>query len=376
MKRFWLNLHRWAGLKLFILLSFVLITGTLATVSHEIDWLIDPARKVSPAAAPAIQDWDGLVETVQASRPDWSIDWIAAPLDPWHAVEVVGVNAEGERRRLLIHPGTLEVLGERGWFNAQRLFRDAHRRLMIFNIWGIVLVSSLSILMILSLISGLYLYKKFWRGFFKKPRMRNARTFWGDMHRLGGVWSIWFIFVIALTSVWYLVEALGNVSGIRVAPHAEQAPPTSLVQATAPTGGVSYNELADRARKAIENYRITALHPPKFAGEPIVFHGHANAILVRARANKVAYDTTNGNMTALVKGETLSPLQRVSEMADPLHFGTFGGFWTKMLYLVFGVILSGMSLSGVYTFSKRIRHADEKARERAANAAPPLKAAA
>ncbi len=41
MKRVWLDLHRWVGLKLSILLSFVLITGTLATVSHEIDWLLD-----------------------------------------------------------------------------------------------------------------------------------------------------------------------------------------------------------------------------------------------------------------------------------------------------------------------------------------------
>ena len=374
MKRVWLNLHRWVGLKLFILLSFVLITGALATVSHEIDWLIDPARKVSPASAPAIQDWDGLMETVHTSRPDWSIDWIAAPLDPWHAVEVVGVNAEGERRRLLIHPGTLEILGERGWFNAQRLFRDAHRRLMIFNVWGIVLVSSLSILMVLSLISGLYLYKKFWRGFFKKPRTRDARTFWGDMHRLGGVWSIWFIFVIALTSVWYLVEALGNATGIRVGPHAAQTPPAAFAQA--PPGGVSYNELAERARQAIENYRITALYPPKFAGESIVFHGHANAILVRARANSVSFDSATGDMTALVKGETLTPVQRVSEMADPLHFGTFGGFWTKMLYFVFGVILSAMSLSGVYIYSKPIRNADDKARIKTACQSPPLKAAA
>lgn len=196
-KRVWLDLHRWVGLKLFILLSFVLITGALATVSHEIDWLIDPARKVSPAAAPEVQNWDGLAGAVRDARPGWAIEWIAAPLDPWHAAEVVGVTPEGEMRRLLIHPGTLEVQGDRPWFNAQRLFRDAHRRLMIFNIWGIVLVSSLSILMILSLVSGLFLYKKFWRGFFRKPRTRDARTFWGDMHRLGGVWSLWFVAVIA-----------------------------------------------------------------------------------------------------------------------------------------------------------------------------------
>ena len=370
MKRVWLDLHRWVGLKLFILLSFVLITGALATVSHEIDWLIDPARRVAPSAAPDAQNWDGLVAAVRDARPDWSIQWIAAPLDPWHAAEAVGVTSEGEFRRLLIHPGTLEIQGERGWFNAQRLFRDAHRRLMIFNVWGVVLVSSLSILLVLSLISGLFVYKKFWKGFFRKPRTRDARTFWGDMHRLGGVWSLWFVAVIALTSLWYLVEALGSAAGQRVAGFAPLDPPIDHVSPTLDRDAISYSELAERARAAMENYRITALHPPKFAGDPIRFHGHSVAILVRERANQVIFDPVTGDMTGLVKGETLSPMQRISEMADPLHFGTFGGFWTKMLYFFFGVVLSGMSLSGVYIFSKRIRNAEAKAATKAGR--PPV----
>jgi len=72
----------------------------------------------------------------------------------------------------------------------------------------------------------------------------------------------------------------------------------------------------------------------------------------------------------------LSPMQRISEMADPLHFGTFGGFWTKILYFVFGVILSGLSLSGVYVFSARIRNASMKAGARTHSTAAALEAAA
>ncbi len=150
-------------------------------------------------------DWQGLFDAARAARPGWAIDWISAPIDPWHAVEVVGRTEGGTLRRLLIHPATHEIQGERPWFNAQRLFRDTHRRLMIFNVWGIITVSSLAVLLLLSLLSGLFVYKKFWRGFFKRPRTRDARTFWGDVHRLGGVWSIWFIVVIALTSLWYLI---------------------------------------------------------------------------------------------------------------------------------------------------------------------------
>lgn len=52
--------------------------------------------------------------------------------------------------------------------------------------------------------------QKFWKGFFK-PTLRfrhGARIFWGDFHRLSGIWSIWFIAVISVTGTWFLIEAL------------------------------------------------------------------------------------------------------------------------------------------------------------------------
>ena len=41
-------------------------------------------------------------------------------------------------------------------------------------------------------------------------------------------------------------------------------------------------------------------------------------------------------------------------MADPLHFGTFGGYWTKVTWFVFGVGLTALSLSGVVIYGLRI----------------------
>ena len=382
MKRVWLDFHRWVGLKLSILMSFVLITGTLATVSHEIDWLLDPGRRVLPTVTVDQYDWQGMVDAAREARPDWSLEWIAAPIDPWFAAEAVGLTADGERRRLLIHPATLAVQGEAGWFNAQRLFREAHRRLMIFHPAGIALVSALSILLILSFVSGLFLYKKFWRGFFRKPRTRDSRTLWGDLHRLGGVWSLWFIVVIALTSVWYLVEVVSAMAGARIGGLPDPSPPPAVAravdaigQATGQTTGetaVSLTALSLTAREVIPGYRVQMVHLPRFAGDPVMFHGQASAILVRRRANQVHFDPRTGAMLAFIDAQTLGTTQRIAEMADPLHFGTFGGIWTKLLYFVFGVILSAMSLSGIYIFSARIRKAQQgrQAPVRAAAVAP------
>ncbi|MEM9287658.1 MAG: PepSY-associated TM helix domain-containing protein [Pseudomonadota bacterium] len=348
MKGRWLSLHRWVGLKLSILISFVMITGTFAVISHEIDWLIDSGRRVSVSEAPEHLDWQGLHDAARSARPEWAFTSLIAPIDPWHAAEVWGYNSNGEIRRLLFHPATFEFRGERAWFNAQRLFRDAHRRLMIPTFHGVVIVSTLSILLAISIVSGLYVYKKFWRGFFKKPRTRDARTLWGDLHRLGGIWSLWFTVIIALTGLFYLAESLG-ARAARFDIKAPQSEPAPLVG--------SLTEYASRAKQHLPDYDIALVGLPAFAGRPIEFYGQSKAILVRDRANRVHFDSQTGAVVGVFDGRDATAWQRVSEAADPLHFGTFGGIWTKLLYFVFGAILSALSLSGVYIYSARIRKA-------------------
>jgi len=363
MRRRWLDIHRWVGLKLSILLSFVLITGTFATLSHEIDWLLEPARRVDPATVSGPpHDWEGMYRAIRAAYPDWAIHWLSAPEAPWFAAEAVGYTPLGERRRIYIHPGTLEVQGEGSWINAQRILRDSHRRLMIFNAGGIILVSSLGILLLISLVTGLVVYRKFWRGFFKKPRTRDARTFWGDLHRLGGVWSIWFVFLMGITALYYLVEA----AGLRPAPLPVEERPDIRAQAT--PDGVSISAMADAAGAALPGFTITSIWPPHAAGEPWVFQGQTDTVLVRERANQVRIDPASGEVAGVVDSENLGAWQRVGEAADPLHFGDFAGLWLKLVYFVFGLILSGMALSGVYIYSKRIREAARKADDRRTSA--------
>ena len=65
-------------------------------------------------------------------------------------------------------------------------------------------------LLLITLVTSFVVYKKWWRGFTKPLRKRDARTWWGDFHRLAGVWSLWFAALITLTSIWYFVESLGG----------------------------------------------------------------------------------------------------------------------------------------------------------------------
>ncbi|MET0366194.1 MAG: PepSY-associated TM helix domain-containing protein, partial [Sphingobium sp.] len=56
-------------------------------------------------------------------------------------------------------------------------------------------------------------------------------------------------------------------------------------------------------------------------------------------------------------GRDLDVHQRISEMADPLHFGTFGGIWTKLLWFLFGAALTAMAVTGTMIYALRLTRA-------------------
>ncbi len=62
-RRLWFDLHSWIGLKLSLFMTFVCLTGTLATVSQEIDWLVFPEARVTPTAQRA--SWGEMTAAVQ-----------------------------------------------------------------------------------------------------------------------------------------------------------------------------------------------------------------------------------------------------------------------------------------------------------------------
>jgi uncharacterized iron-regulated membrane protein len=225
-----------------------------------------------------------------------------------------------------------------------------HRHLLLPAKWGIPIVSSLSILLTVSLVTGLLSYKKFWRGFFKWPRRRNARLMTGDLHRLGGLWSLWFVALIAVTGLWYLVESLGgNAPNVKA--------PTAISAPMKPLSGAEIDTFAATARRAYPGLDIRELRLPAKPDDPIGFFGQADAVLVRDRANRVWIDPGNGRVLGLAKGEMLSAHQRISEAADPLHFGTWGGMVTKLVWFVFGAILTALSVTGMMIFSLRLKTA-------------------
>ncbi|MFN3388099.1 MAG: PepSY-associated TM helix domain-containing protein, partial [Allosphingosinicella sp.] len=204
--RTWWLVHQWAGLKLSIFLSFILFTGTLAVLSSEMDWLMRPAMRVAPSTVSGPVNWPAITENAVRARPDHRITGIEAPPASAFAATVTVERPDGSLAFLYAHPTTGAIQGEGHWVGAKRVLRNMHRHLNM-PVWiGVPIVSSLALLLLVSLASSLVVYKKWWRGWLKPIRTRDARTGWGDFHRLAGVWSLWFVLLMIVTGLWYFAE--------------------------------------------------------------------------------------------------------------------------------------------------------------------------
>lgn len=347
-------MHQWVGLKLSLFLAFILFTGTLAVLSAEIDWLLHPTLRVAPSSVEGPPRWDLIAENSARYPGVATINYIARPTASAFAVRVAFQRADDSRGYLHVHPTTGKVQGEQSFVDAQRVLRNLHRHLNLPVKYGVPIVGSLSILLLISLVTSFVVYRKWWRGFFKPIRWRDVRTAWGDFHRLAGVWSLWFVALIALTGLWYLVEQLGGDAPNLPEPASEIAALPSAAAASDAAARLSASLTA--ARRADPGLVIESVQFPDKESGAFIFQGQRSAWLVRPRANAVWVDAGSARVVMRSEGSDLGVHQRISEMADPLHFGTFAGYWTRIPWFLFGLLMTGLVLSGAAIYSHRIAH--------------------
>lgn len=352
--RAWWAVHQWVGLKLSLFMTFVLFTGTLAVMSHEIDWLLQPSLRVAPSSVEEPVAWASIAQNAAAYPGVAKASAIDAPTASAFAAKVTIERADGSLGFLHAHPTTGVIQGEGPWVGAQRVLRNMHRHLNLPVKYGVPIVSSLAFLLLISLVTSFVVYKKWWRGFDKPLRRRDARTWWGDFHRLAGVWSLWFVALISLTSVWYFAESLGLD-----APAAPRVAREALPAVPAGTGGLSAS--FEAASAAYPDLQVQRVILPSDDNPLLQLHGDYEAVLVRPRANAVWVDTRTAEVLLTTDGRDMNLHQRIGEMADPLHFGTFGGYWTKVPWFLFGLAMTGLSLSGAAIYSLRIARERERA---------------
>jgi len=359
--KLWFLIHSWLALPIWFFVLIVCFTGTLAVVSQELVWLAKPEIRASkPSDDARLLSYDEILKAVHEAQPELDVRYVLRPDESHFALQVQAIAPDSSTKNLYVNPYTGKIQGTSPPFDFRGFTRALHGWWLVpFGRgypWGWYLVSILALPMLASLVTGLMVYKRFWRGFFK-PTLRlhhGARIFWGDLHRLSGIWSIWFIAVISITGIWFLIQALLADNHISISSRSVPAVVAREDVPIVPPGEKPKRVTIEQAIQTV------SAQIPGFEASFFSLQGNAyDTLNVRGRAGyPLMYQSASIHPYSgrVVTSRTLSdrtPLEFVTESMRPLHTGDFGGLWIKMIWFFFGLVLSMMVLSGLLIWSKR-----------------------
>ncbi len=367
------RLHGWLGLNVGLLLFVICFSGSIATLSHEIDWLLNPSMR-APAREQSY-DWTAMHEALSEAFPDGRTLGVYAPEEPGFAALAYVAVPDGQRRKVYLNPYTGAVQGHTSFFNTQRFFRSFHRRFFDGE-RGIVIITLCAFVLLVAAASGLLYYKGWLKQLLTLRRDKGTRIFWSDVHKGIGIWGLAFALLIALTGIFYFVEVCFQAAGEydELLP-----PPLPEVEEASLEGYGPQPELlpagayVEAARAAFPGLKVKSVRLPHHPGEAVYIDGQAGNPITRDRANKVLLHPFSGEVIAIQRSSHLGVVPFITDAVDPLHFGYFGGLWTKVLWCLFGLMLSFAILAGTYLWVVRSRPVRRTRTRRAAPGDPPLR---
>lgn len=369
--RLWFLVHSWLALPIWFFVLIVCFTGTLAVVSQELVWLANPdVRASKPDGQAERLSYQQIVDALHKAEPQMVVRTLSQPDGSHFALNASVTFPDGTAPTLYVNPFTGAIQGKVPDFNFEAFTRALHGWWLVpFSngySWGWYLVSLLGLPMLASLVTGLVVYKKFWRGFFKFPRRQHgSRIFWGDLHRLAGLWSIWFIAVISITGTWFLIQAIladnhVTLSSEPVVPViAREQVPAGVDGGPAPR--IDLDQAALIATTAIPGLDISFISLPGTAYSHVRMGGRGWYPLMFQTAEVNPYTRVVDSQFLLADR---SALEFVTESMRPLHTGDFGGLAIKLVWAFFGLVLTLMVLSGLLIWSKRTAQATAAALKR------------
>ena len=379
--KLWFLVHSWLALPIWFFVLIVCVTGTLAVVSQEIVWLANPDIRASqPSDDAELLSYDQVIAAIKQAEPLTIVESISRPDESHFALTAQVSYPDGRSVAVYVNPYSGVIQGISPDFNFQAFTRALHGWWLVpftngFS-WGWYLVSFLGIPLLVSLITGLVVYKKFWKGFLK-PTLRfnhGARIFWGDFHRLSGIWSIWFIAVISITGIWFLIEALLFDNQISIS--SEPVIPVVARESVPLSADGSPPKMIDLdnailiAQEKIPGLEVSFVSLPSNAYSHLNIGGRGWYPLMLQTATINPY---NGDIDASRLLSDRTGLEFVTESMRPLHTGDFGGLWIKLIWFFFGLVLSMMVLSGLLIWTKRTALATANALKRSNKTPRPAK---
>jgi uncharacterized iron-regulated membrane protein len=350
--RFWSWVHRWSSLVCTLFMLLLCVTGLPLIFHHEIEHLTQPERPplAEDASAPTLA---ALLRRAQENRPGERVNYLF--FDDEEPVVTLSTAQRGDSLPQDAHYQYFDLrdgwqlLREQPTEGIMYVMRRLHVDLYA-GLPGTLFLGAMSLLLVVSIISGVILYAPFMSrlpfGVLRPPR----RAYWLDIHNLLGIVTVIWLGVVAftgaITTLGQPIEQMWQGSELL----AMAASPPDRPEATT---RISPDEAILRLREAAPTLKPRVLAMP---GTPFASPHHIGVYLVgdspvtSRLLTPAVVDTGSGR---LVDMREMPLYAKALFISQPLHFGDYGGMPLKILWAALDIISIVLLGSGLYLWLRK-----------------------
>ena len=351
------KLHQWhsySALIAMLPLLLISLTGSILVFKVELDTLLMPNKMSVSYDSPSTRiSIDTLMAKVKSNYPDheigsWEIFTDHQRTDTAYLIE----HQTNEWSKLYLNQYTSELLSSPVGLsdNLTDWLLDLHFKLLL-DTNGIFLGALVSLLLLFLGISGMVLYRKFWRYFFTLRVQAATRIFFSDIHKMIGIASSPVIIILAFTGAyWNIAEVIHEVEE-----HVIKTP--HILTKSLHNKDISLQTLYEKTGDTINDFEATYLLMPYDPEMHITFYGKINTSnpLNSDYASSISYDKSSAEVVSSEDVRNASALHVTVDSFRKLHFGHFAGLTSKLIWCILGLSPVILAITGLYLFWYRRR---------------------
>lgn len=372
MRKFFSKIHLWLSIPFGIIISLICLTGAFLVFEKDItNYMQRDLFKITPPKnVPMLSPSELAARINQKYLPQASVATLSYTKGGNEACAIT--LSDNPRKVLVVDPYTGEIKGtaERPVFFAK--VRHLHRYLLNppairgeMSV-GKFIVGTTTLITAVILISGFFIWI---------PRqMKNIRTrltiktnkgwrrLWYDCHVVLGFYSGLFLLIMALTGLtwsfkWYRNAAYGLFE------HTTSATQATSIPAQKKASSKDKNKKAQKPSEHIFDYSLwntvlTDLDKVYPSFKKITLTTSEVQITpqkdsLRPKTDKAIFNPQNGHIEQIIYADDVPFSESLKGWFYSLHVGTWGGIWSKILYVLAALIGFSLPLSGYYLWWKK-----------------------
>ncbi|MBW4611996.1 MAG: PepSY domain-containing protein [Desmonostoc vinosum HA7617-LM4] len=342
-------LHRYLGLVVGLVLIIVGLTGSLLVFQHEIDqFLVSQQFGIVTPQGERISVESALetVKTAYTNQPGFKLSSINTIPDP-HLPYRVWLEAPGDKYlQVLVNPYTGKIMGSQQWDQTLiGLTFKLHYQLLAGDT-GTIIVGIAAFMLLALSITGIVLWpgwRKLISGFKIKWDAHPKRVNF-DIHKVSGIIAAVFLAMIAFTGFcWNFYEFAKPAIHVATFTPIVPEPVSKLIPNKSALG---LSEILQKADAALPGAVTTYISWPQKPEEVFRIGKKQSQETSEYGYSRIYLDQYTGEVVQLQNGMKPTRAEAVLNSFSPLHYGTFWGLPSRILYVFVGLTPLILSVTG------------------------------